>query len=82
MQGEVVRRSGDKTVAVVVKRVIVHPMYQKRSTAQKTYLAHDPNNKAQVGDVVAIKPSRPLSRRKRWIIVATVSSAGPAATTA
>lgn len=70
MSGEVIRRSGDKTVAVRVARVERHPIYAKRWMRNKTYLAHDPQNKLQVGDRVVIRETRPLSARKRWIVVA------------
>lgn len=69
LTGSVVRRSGDKTVAVVVKTIKVHPRYHKRSSKTTTYLAHDPKNEAQVGQQVVIRESRPISRRKRWIVV-------------
>lgn len=69
MTGKVVRRSGDKTVAVLVSRVERHPVYEKRRTRNKTYLTHDPKNEAQVGDEVVIRETRPISARKRWIVV-------------
>lgn len=69
MTGTVVRRSGDKTVAVLVSRVERHPVYEKRRTRNKTYLTHDPNNTAQIGEAVTIRATRPLSARKRWVIV-------------
>jgi len=69
IRGQVIRRSGDKTVAVSVSRVVKHPLYQKRQVRTKTYLVHDPNNAAQVGDAVTIRATRPLSAKKRWIIV-------------
>lgn len=68
MSGVVVRRSGDKTVAVAVHTVKVHPMYHKRSRATKIYLVHDPRDEAQVGESVTIRQSRPLSARKRWVL--------------
>ena len=66
--GSVVRRSGDKTVAVSISRSVAHPKYLKRSTVTQTYLVHDPENKAEVGQKVTIREIRPLSARKRWII--------------
>lgn len=69
LTGVVARKSGDKTVAVEVSRVVVHPMYQKRRMSVSTYLVHDPKNEAKVGDKVRIKESRPLSAHKRWIII-------------
>ena len=67
--GTVVKRSGDKTIAVKVRRVVVHPLYHKRQTKTKTYLAHDPANAAVLGEEVTIQESRPRSKRKRWVIV-------------
>lgn len=69
LSGLVVRRSGDKTIAVAIKTVKVHPRYHKRSSRTKVYLAHDPQNAAQVGQQVTIRESRPISRRKRWLLV-------------
>jgi len=69
MTGQVIRRSGDKTVAVQVARVEQHPRYKKRQIRNKTYLVHDPNNTCQVGDSVTIRETRPLSARKRWIVI-------------
>lgn len=71
LEGEVVRRSGDKTIAVAVHTVKMHPMYHKRSRLTKVYLTHDPNNSAKVGDRVRIREHRPLSRHKRWLLITT-----------
>ncbi len=69
IEGKVIRKSGDKTVAVVVTRVEKHPMYEKRQMKNKTYLVHDEKNTAQIGATVRIRATRPLSARKRWAIV-------------
>jgi len=69
LSGTVVRRSGDKTVAVKVNRVTIHPRYHKRVTKTKKYLAHDPANEYEAGDSVVLKESRPLSARKRWQVM-------------
>ncbi len=69
LQGTVVRRSGDKTVAVEVARSFRHHMYGKNVKNTKRYLVHDETNVLKEGDQVVIQESRPLSRRKRWIIV-------------
>lgn len=69
LTGIVLRKSGDKTVAVSTSRVVHHPLYHKRRTITKIYLAHDPDNEAQIGKKVVIGESRPLSARKRWRIV-------------
>lgn len=69
MQGIVVSRSGDKTVAVEVLRTTRHPKYGKLLKKSKKYLVHDPNNAAGVGQAVTIAEDRPRSRRKRWILI-------------
>jgi small subunit ribosomal protein S17 len=69
MSGVVLRRSGEKTVSVEVTRVIRHPLYRKYLRHRKRYLVHDPANSAVVGETVTIQSMRPLSRRKRWMIV-------------
>lgn len=75
LRGTVRSRSGDKTVAVTVKRVVRHPLYRKSITHTKHYLAHDPNNTAEVGQEVTIVATRPISRRKRWLVVQTKAAA-------
>ncbi len=69
MTGEVIRRSGDKTVAVRIARVTRHPRYGKRQVRNKTYLVHDEKNACVVGQIVTIRETRPLSARKRWVVV-------------
>ena len=68
LQGTVVKRSGDKTVSVEVVTHKKHPLYGKSMKHTKRYLAHDPENKAEVGTNVTIIAIRPLSARKRWLI--------------
>ena len=69
LTGTVTKRSGAKTIAVQVRRVVVHPLYHKRHTKTKTYLVHDPAEVAEVGQEVSIEESRPVSKRKRWTLV-------------
>lgn len=71
LTGVVVRRSGDKTVAVEIKRVMRDPLYGKTIARTKRYLVHDEGNKAEVGQTVEIEESRPLSKRKRWVVVSS-----------
>ncbi len=73
LRGIVVKKSGDKTVAVEVVRSLRHPMYHKSSKWTKRYLAHDEVNQAVVGQQVEIAESRPMSRRKRWILVSVLN---------
>ncbi len=58
----------DKTVVVLVKRQYRHPLYKKVVRSTKKYLAHDEENACRVGDRVVILESRPMSRRKRWVV--------------
>ncbi len=75
MQGRVVSDKADKTVTVVVERRFKHPLYGKVVTVSKKYLAHDETNEYGVGDVVEIASSRPISRRKRWVVTRLVEKA-------
>ena len=69
LSGTVVKKSGDKTVAVEVLLRRQHLMYGKTQESAKRYLVHDPRNTVQVGQTVQIRETRPLSARKRWIVV-------------
>lgn len=72
--GTVVSDKMDKTIVVLVERQFPHPLYGKRIKKSKRYYAHDPENKAKIGDVVRIRESRPLSKLKRWTLVEIISS--------
>ena len=67
--GVVVSDAMDKTVTVTVERQFPHPLYGKGVKRSKRYHAHDENNEYQVGDVVRITETRPLSKTKRWRVV-------------
>jgi len=71
-QGEVVSDRGDKTIVVRVQRRIRHPLYKKVVTKYKKFHAHDPENTAKMGDQVRIRECRPISKLKRWELVAVV----------
>ena len=64
--GIVVSDTNDKTITVKVDTYKKHPLYSKRVMSSKKFRAHDEENIAQVGDVVEIMESRPLSRTKRF----------------
>lgn len=68
LSGVVVSTKMDKTAVVAVTRMKKHRLYLKQYKVTKKYLAHDSDNKAKVGDKVVIVESRPLSKRKRWIL--------------
>ncbi|MGC8972121.1 MAG: 30S ribosomal protein S17 [bacterium] len=67
--GVVVSNKMDKTVVVAVERRFHHPLYKKAIKKVKKYKAHDEENKCQIGDIVLIRETRPLSKEKRWRVV-------------
>jgi small subunit ribosomal protein S17 len=69
LQGVVVSDTSDKTVIVHVERRVMHPVYKKFVTRSKKYAAHDEGNAHKIGDVVRIEESRPISKRKRWVVI-------------
>lgn len=71
--GQVVSNKMDKTVVVKVETLKRHPLYKKTIRHTVKYKAHDPNNMCQVGDVVRIMETRPLSKEKRWRVTETRS---------
>jgi small subunit ribosomal protein S17 len=78
LQGVVVSDVCDKTVIVRVERRVMHPVYKKFVTFSKKYAAHDENNRYRTGDTVRIEESRPISKRKCWVVLGSVT-AGPQA---
>ncbi|MBE0427576.1 MAG: 30S ribosomal protein S17 [Nitrospirae bacterium] len=59
----------DKTVVVAVTRLFQHPTYRKTVKRVSKFKAHDEKNKCNIGDIVKIIETRPLSKDKRWIVV-------------
>jgi len=60
----------DKTLVVQVHTYKMHPKYKKRFRTSKKFYAHNPENKFQIGDEVTIYETRPLSKLKRWTVIA------------
>ena len=69
LQGVVVSDARNKTVIVRVERRFIHPVYKKFISRSKKYAAHDEENRYHAGDAVRIQESRPLSKRKHWIVL-------------
>ena len=69
LSGKVVKKSGDKTVSVLVTRQTTHPIYKKIIRVSKKYLAHDTDNTIAVGENVRIQETKPLSKSKSWEII-------------
>ena len=65
-EGVVVSNKMDKTVVVVVQRLVKHPQYKKYVKRRAKYKAHDEQNRCGIGDRVVIAETRPLSKDKRW----------------
>lgn len=68
-KGVVTSAKGDKTVVVRVDSYFKHPLYEKRVLKSKKFHAHDENNSFSEGDACTIQECRPLSKKKRWIVV-------------
>jgi small subunit ribosomal protein S17 len=73
--GVVVSDKMQKTVKVAIERQVRDPLYGKTQRRTSTFLAHDEKNEANLGDKVAITETRPLSRRKRWVVTSIVEKA-------
>ena len=69
LSGKVIKKSGDKTVSVLVTRQTTHPIYKKIIRVSKKYLAHDADDTIAVGENVKIQETKPLSKNKSWEII-------------
>ena len=70
--GEVVSNKMQKTIVVKVVRRVPHPKFKKIVRVSKKFYAHDEKGQAQVGDLVKIRETRPLSKLKRWELLEVV----------
>lgn len=66
--GKVVSNKMTKTVIVAVEYTRTHPIYKKAMKRTSKFAAHDERNECQIGDIVRIEESRPLSKTKRWVV--------------
>lgn len=73
--GKVVSNKMDKTITVLVERVVKHPVYGKYIKRSTKMMAHDEQNTCQEGDLVAITSCRPLSKRKAFKLVEVIEKA-------
>ena len=67
--GTVVKSAMKDTATVQVERYVKHPKYKKYMKLSKKFLAHDEGNTVEVGTKVTIKEVKPMSKRKRFVIV-------------
>ena len=70
LRGVVVSDKGDKSIVVRVERRVRHPVYKKIIRRSSKVMAHDPENRSKEGDLVRIQECRPLSKHKRWELLA------------
>lgn len=73
--GKVVSNSMDKSVVVSVDRLVKHPLYKKYIRRTTKFMAHDPDNSCAVGDVIKFEESKPISKRKRWVVTEIIEKA-------
>ncbi len=69
ISGRVVSNKMDKTVTVLVERLVKHPVYGKYIKRSTKLFAHDENNQCMEGDLVSIASCRPMSKNKAWRLV-------------
>ncbi len=72
LTGKVVSDKMDKTIVVLVERLVKHPLYKKYIKRHKKFLAHDEDNSCSIGDKVMITESRPLSKTKKFRITKVI----------
>ncbi|GDX63306.1 MAG: 30S ribosomal protein S17 [Ignavibacteria bacterium] len=74
-QGKVISAAMNKSIVVAIERQVAHPLYKKYYKQTKKVMAHDETNECRIGDTVRVIESRPLSARKRWMLVEIVDRA-------
>jgi small subunit ribosomal protein S17 len=66
--GKVVSNKMEKTVVVAVESMREHRLYGRSVRRTTKFKAHDEENRCQIGDVVIISESKPISKEKRWVV--------------
>ena len=74
--GQVVSDKRAKTITVLVERRVKHELYGKIVARSSKYHAHDETGQYQLGDVIEITESRPISKTKSWVVTRLVKKAG------
>ena len=74
--GTVTSNKTDKTVTVLVERKVKHPLYGKIIRRSKKYHAHDEKNEYELGDIVRIEETKPISKTKTWAVKDRVVAGG------
>ena len=73
--GVVSSSKADKTIVVTVRERKTHPLYRKQYTVTKKFMAHDEKNVAKTGDKVVIVETRPISKRKSFVLASVLEKA-------
>ncbi len=76
LQGVVVSDKNDKTIVVQVERRFTHPVMRKTVRQTKKYHAHDEDNRCKEGDIVRIEECPPVSKKKKWVVLAQGGAGG------
>ncbi|MFP3014248.1 MAG: 30S ribosomal protein S17 [Arsenophonus sp.] len=75
LQGRVTSNKMEKSIVVAIERIIKHPLYGKFIRRTTKLHVHDESNECNIGDLVEIRETRPLSKTKAWIVVRVVEKA-------
>ncbi|WP_159714573.1 30S ribosomal protein S17 [Blochmannia endosymbiont of Camponotus nipponensis] len=70
--GRVISKKMNKSVVVAIERLIKHATYKKFIKCTTKLHVHNPNEEANVGDFVAVKECRPISKTKSWILISII----------
>lgn len=73
--GIVVSNKMDKSIVVAEKRKVMHPIYGKFINKTTKFVAHDEENTCNIGDLVKIMETRPLSKKKNWRLIEIIERA-------
>jgi small subunit ribosomal protein S17 len=73
--GVVVKNGMNKSITIAIERKVAHPLYKKYFKKTTKLMAHDESNECNVGDVVKIMETRPISKNKNWRLVEIVEKA-------
>jgi len=73
--GVVIKNKMDKSIVIAIEKKVAHPLYKKYFKKTTKLMAHDENNESNIGDVVKIMETRPLSKNKKWRLVEILEKA-------
>lgn len=73
MVGKIVSNKMNKTIVVMIERTVKHPKYGKILKKRSKIHAHDENQTGQIGNMVKVRESRPISKTKTWVLVEVIS---------